>query len=91
MIADTEAQGTDSGIPLGRYETKSQEELRSDKIEKSTAETTAKSATSHKVKLSKASLKTNLVVRANVDVEADKRKEEISNLNERLSKLRNKR
>lgn len=91
MIADTEPQGTESEIPIGRYETKSQRELRSDKIEKSTDKTTALSTATHKVQLSKVSLKGTTVVRAKVDAETDKRKEEIASLNERLNKLRNRR
>jgi len=91
MIADTERQGTESEIPIGKYETKKQGELGSDKTEKSTDKTTARSNATHKVQLSKASLKGTHVVRVQVDAETDKRKEEIANLNKRLNKLRNRR
>jgi hypothetical protein len=89
MIADNESQRTDSEIPNGKYETKKQEELRSE--EKFTDKTTVRTTATHKVQLSKASLKGNHVVRVQVDTETDKRKEEIASLNDRLNKLRNRR
>lgn len=91
MIPDSEQKGTGSEIPVGKYESKKQDELRSEEPPQETDESVARDIEGQKVRVDKTRLGQTDSVRVKVDVEAEKQKAETARLNERLRRLRSRR
>ena len=84
---DSQQEGTESEIPTGHYETRKQEDLKSQEI----PQTTDKSAVRGeglKLQIKKSSSAVTRSIKVEIDVEAENQKAEIARLNQRLRKLR---
>lgn len=85
---DSQQEGTESEIPTGNYETRKQEDLKSQEIPQTTDKSAVRYVKGLKIQIEKSSSAVTRSVKVKIDVEAENQKAEIARLNQRLRKLR---
>jgi len=88
MTENGTQEGTDSGVPQGRYKRKPARELHSEQSPDTTEDGTVSQGISRKVQIGDATSPRQGSINIEVNVEAETRKEEMKRLNAKLRRLR---